>query len=93
MELKVKEFCVLDWTELLFFNGLFQNNSFKNHISQKIKLKYTCLKFEVPVFAAFFDWAFVVLCVWFYAWSKNKRKQPLTVTINKKTWYPMPKQN
>ena len=44
MELKVKEFYVFDCLELLFFNGLFQNNYFKKHISQKRKLKHTYLK-------------------------------------------------
>ena len=44
MELKVKEFYVFDCLELLFFNGLFQNNCFKKHISQKTKLKHTYLK-------------------------------------------------
>ena len=43
-ELKVKEFCVFGYIELLFFNGLLQDNYFKKHISQKTKLKYTYLK-------------------------------------------------
>ena len=43
-ELKVKEFYVFDYKELLFFNGLFQHNYFKKYISQNTKLKYTCLK-------------------------------------------------
>ena len=38
IELQVKQFCVFDNIEL-FSNGLFQNNYFKKHFSQKVKLK------------------------------------------------------
>ena len=31
-ELKAKDFCVFDFVELLFFNGVLQNNYFKKHI-------------------------------------------------------------
>ena len=63
----------------IFCNGVFQNNYFKKLISQETYLKYTCLK---CLFFNLIDWAFVALCAWL--WSKNKRKQPLTVNINKK---------
>ena len=43
-ELKAKDFCVFDFVELLFFNGVLQNNYFKKHILPRTKLKYTCLK-------------------------------------------------
>ena len=36
-ELEVKDFCVFDFIELLFFNGVFQSNYFKKHILQKKK--------------------------------------------------------
>ena len=49
MELKVKELCVLDWTEPLPFNDLFQNYYFKKHFPEnKVKVHM----FEVPVFVA-----------------------------------------
>ena len=43
MGLIVKEIYVFDCIELLFFNGLFQNNYFEEHISQKTKLNYRWL--------------------------------------------------
>ena len=69
-ELKLKDFCVFDFIELLF-NGMLQNNTFKKRILQITKLKYTCLK---------------CLCrsnVFEYYRKICKRKQPFTVAINK----------
>ena len=42
-ELRLKDFYVFDFIELLF-NGVLQNNSFKKCILQITKLKYTCFK-------------------------------------------------
>ena len=59
-ELKVKELCVFDFIELLFVNGVFQNNYFKTYFAEnKVKVHM----FEVP-HCGLLDWAFVVLCVW-----------------------------
>ena len=68
-ELNVKEFCVCDHIELLFLNGLLQNNYFKKLISQKTKLKYTCLK---CLFCDLVDCAFVVLCASIIYYRKRK---------------------
>ena len=79
-ELKVKEFCVFDFIELLFFNGLFQNNYFKKHVSQKTNFKYKCLKclFVVSLTEP------LSFCVLDYHRKICERKQPFTVAINKK---------
>ena len=69
-ELKLKDFRVFGFIELLF-NGMLQNNTFKKRILQITKLKYTCLK---------------CLCrsnVFEYYRKICKRKQPFTVAINK----------
>ena len=50
------------YTELLFLNGLFQNNYLKKIFSQKTKLKYM---FEVPVYVASLTEP-VSLCVFEY---------------------------
>ena len=70
-ELKAKDFCVFDFVELLFFNGVLQNNYFKKHFAiNKVKVHV----FEVPLSFDVFDY-YRKIC---------KRKQTaFTVAINK----------
>ena len=46
-ELKVKKFCVFEHLELLFPNGLFQNNYFKN-ISHLNNVKVHAFELSIP---------------------------------------------
>ena len=73
-ELKVKEFCVFDFIELLFFNGLFQNSYFKKHVLQKTKC-LNCL-FVVSLTGP------LSFCAFEYYRQICKRKQSFTVAID-----------
>ena len=76
MKVKVKEFCVFNGIELLFFDDQFKNNCSKNYILHKIKLRYTFLNCPF-LFTEPFS-----LCVSYY--DRNVRKQPFTLIINTK---------
>ena len=76
MKVKVKEFCVFNGIELLFFDDQFKNNCSKNYILHKKKLRYTFLNCPFLLTEPF------SLCVSYY--DRNVKKQPFTLIINTK---------